>query len=72
VEGDVSPEEQAADNNGAMGEATKYTARLFDDGRKVHQIRLACGHLKRVAQPVPKHLQSFIDRVFGIVGVEEK
>jgi hypothetical protein len=50
---------------------SNYTSRLFDDGRKLHDLRLACGHLKRVAQPGPVHLQKFIDRVFTIAGVGE-
>lgn len=51
---------------------SKYIARLFEDGRKLHEIRLACGHLKRVGAPGPVHLQKFIDRVFSIVGVEQQ
>lgn len=48
---------------------SNYTSRLFDDGRKLHELRLTCGHLKRVANPGPGHLQKFIDRVFAIAGV---
>jgi len=63
--------EQAEPVNGELKES-KYTARLFDDGRKLHQIRLACGNLKRIGAPGPVHLQKFIDRVFGIAGVEQQ
>jgi hypothetical protein len=48
---------------------SSVTARLFADGRKLHDLRLVCGHLKRVAQPGPVHLQKFIERVFAIAGV---
>lgn len=57
--------------NGELKES-KYTSRLFQDGRKLHEIRLACGHLKRVGAPGPVHLQKFIDRVFSIAGVEQE
>ena len=51
---------------------SKYTSRLFNDGRKLHEVRLACGHLKRVGTPGAVHLQKFIDRVFSIAGVEQE
>lgn len=57
--------------NGELKQS-KYTSRMFEDGDKLNSIRLACGHLKRVAQPGPVHLQKFIDRVFSIAGVAQE
>jgi hypothetical protein len=62
--------EHHEETNGTRSMAN-ITARLFDDQRNLHEIRLACGHLKRVAAPGPEHLQKFIDRVFTIAGVEQ-
>lgn len=63
--------ERAEPVNGELKQS-KYTSRLFSDGRKLHEIQLACGHLKRVGAPGPVHLQKFIDRVFSIAGVEQE
>jgi hypothetical protein len=57
--------------NGELKQS-KYTSRLFNDGRKLREIAVACGHLKRVGAPGPVHLQKFIDRVFSIAGVEQE
>jgi hypothetical protein len=45
---------------------------MFADGDKLNDIRLACGHLKRIGQPGPAHLQKFIERVFAIAGVGQE
>lgn len=50
--------------------AVNFTQRLFEDGEKLYEIRLACGHLKRVRQPGAEHLKKFIEHVFTIAGVE--
>jgi selenocysteine-specific translation elongation factor len=63
--------ETAEPVNGEL-KSSKYTERLFEDGRKLHDLRMACGHLKRIAAPGPVHLQKFIDRVFAIAGVGEE
>jgi hypothetical protein len=55
--------------NGASTQ-TKFTSRLFDDKRKLREIAVACGHLKRVAEPGPTHVAKFIDRVFALAGIE--
>jgi hypothetical protein len=60
-----------AATNGAVN-VSKLTERMFADGDKLNDIRLACGHLRRVAQPGPMHLQKFIERVFAIAGVGQE
>ena len=48
------------------------TAQLFEDSAKLQQIKNACGYLTRIEKPGAKHVQKFIDRVFGIVGVQQE
>lgn len=48
------------------------TAQLFEDAAKLQQIKNACGYLTRIAKPGAKHVQKFIDRVFGIVGFQRE
>lgn len=63
---------EPAESVNGESKQSKYTSRLFDDGRKLREIAVACGHLKRVKTPGPVHLEKFIDRVFSIAGVAQE
>lgn len=68
--GEQSAEEQAAENNGALGESTRLRSAVFGGQHKLHQLDLACKQLKRIQNPGPEHVHKFIERVFGIADVE--
>lgn len=58
----------AASSNGS---AQSFAQRLRADSNKLHELKLACGHLKRSATWGPDQIEKFINRVFAIAGVEE-
>ena len=53
------------------GSAQSFAERLRADSNKLHELRLACGHLKRSQTWGPDQIEKFINRVFAIAGMEE-
>lgn len=63
--------ERDAEDHGSIGAPDRLRNAVFGDRNELHQIRLACGHLKRVKNPGAQHIHRFIERVFTIAGVEQ-
>lgn len=63
--------ERNAEDHGSIGAPDKLRNAVFGDRNELRQIRVACGHLKRVKQPESKHIHRFIERVFEIAGVHQ-
>jgi hypothetical protein len=63
--------DKEAEDYGGIGAPDKLRNAVFGDRNELRQIRVACGHLKRVKQPESKHIHRFIERVFEIAGVAQ-
>jgi hypothetical protein len=68
VDGEAPPEGTAAEAGQELSTELKLHAAVFGEREKLHQVRLACGHLRRIADPGPDHIHKFVKRVFDIVG----
>jgi hypothetical protein len=67
ADGEVPPEGTAAEAGEELLDDLKLHTAVFGERTKLHEVRLACGHLRRIANPGPEHIHKFVKRVFDIV-----
>lgn len=65
--GELSPEEQAAANNGSIG-ADKIRSALFADRRTANGLGIACRRFKKLKHITPDKVDEFITEVFALAG----
>lgn len=63
---------EATAAHSANGSVSNFAERLRADSNKLHELRLACGHLKRSQTWGPDQIEKFITRVFSIAGIEQE
>jgi hypothetical protein len=68
VDGEAAANGDAATNGEQSAVEDKLRLAVFGEREKLHRVRLACGQLKRIADPGPEHIHTFVKRIFDIVG----
>lgn len=70
TDGEASPEETAADQNGSIGTSGGLMASMRQGESKLHQLELVCKNFKRHLPITPDKMEKFVTRVFEVAGVE--
>jgi hypothetical protein len=70
ADGELSPQEQAAEQNGSIGTSGGLLAAIAADDIKLRKLALVCSSFKRHLPVTPDKIGKFIARVFEIAGVE--